>query len=334
MKYAFALLALFPACAAEASARQEDPYKGLSPGDRVMVTFRSGGTLSGILILVPAGGRPLAKPGGPAPFTVLYFRADTEECRNQDAVLQEWRPKHPEGRIEEVAQGTRAELWQAHSVTGAPTFVLKDPSTGGQVRVAGVQSADRLQDLLEQVRGGEGSKVDYTKETHITLDMGFEYPGLNGTMTLAKRDIKEIRQLQKLDAVTLQRLADEKARVRKDLEAQNEARRKYEQERDEKARDAIDASEKEDKAKAATSNELKAAIEKANRIEKGLEYLKKFPPPEWGSEKLKQIANKGLIRVPVTPDERQFTEVYDSWFEAKQYQEEQKKKKEEKPPPK
>ena len=332
MKYAFAFLALLPAAA---YAQQEDPYKNLSPGDRVMVTFRSGGTLSGVLVILPPGGRPLSKPGGPAPFSVLYFRADTAECRTQDALLQEWKQKHPEGRVEEVAQSTRADLWQAHSVTSTPTLVFKDPATGGLVRAAGVQAVERLQDLLEQIRGGEGSKVDYTKETHITLDMGIEYPGLNGTMTLPKRDLKEIRQLQKLDKLTEDRLREEKARIRKDLEAQNDARRKSEQERDEKARTAIEATESEDKEKAALQNELKAAVEKAERIQKGQEFLKKFPPPQWGPEKLKDIANKNLTRLPVTPDERVFAENYDLWSDARKYMEEQqKKKKEEKPPEK
>jgi hypothetical protein len=331
MKHAFAFLLLLPAAAA---ARQDDPYKSLAPGDRVMITFRSGGTLSGTLILLPPGGRPLAKPGGPAPFSVLYFRGDTAECKTQDGILQEWRLKHPEGRIEEVPQGSRTELWQAHGISSVPSLVFKDPASGGQVRASGVQQADRLQDLLEQVRGGEGSKVDYTKETHVTLDMGYEYPGLNGTMTLAKRDIKEIRPLQKLDQVTLQRLAEEKARIRRELEVQNETRRKAEDARDEKAKEALEAAEKEEKTKGAVGNELQAAVEKAERIQKGREYLKKFPPPEWGPERLKQIANKGLTRIPVTVDERQFSEVYDLWLEARKYEEEQQKKKTEKPPEK
>ncbi len=331
MKYALALLALLPSAAA---AQQEDPYKTLSPGDRVMITFRSGGTLSGVLIILPPGGRPLVKPGGPAPFTVLYFRSESAECRTQDGVLQEWKQKHPEARIEEVAQNSRPDLWQAHNVSSTPTLVLKDPATGGTVRMAGVQTVDRLQDTLDQVRGGEGSRVDYTKETHITIDMGLEYPGLNGTMTLPKRDIKEIRQLQKLDPATEARLREAKAQVRKDLEAQNEARRQAQAERDAKAREALEASEREDQEKTAAQNELKAAVDKAERIQKGQEFLKRFPPPEWGPEKLKAIANKSLTRLPVTEDERLFSQVYEQWLEARKFQEEQQKKKEEKPPEK
>ena len=332
MKYFVALLA---AVASTGAAPQDDPYKGLAPGDRVMVTFRSGGTLSGVLILLPPGGRPLVKPGAPSPFTLIYFRSDSAECKNQDTILPEWKQKHPEGRIEEIPQNLRPDLWQAHSVTSTPTVVLKDPQTGGVIRGTGVQTVDRLQDLLDQIRGGEGSKVDYTKETHLTIDMSLEYPGLNGTMTLAKRDIKEIRQLQKLDPATEQRLRDEKAKIRKDLEAQNEFRRKSEAERDAKAREAIEASEKEEKEKATANNELKAAVDKAERVQKGLELLKRFPPPAWGQDKLKEIANKSLIRLPVTEDELMFTQVYDQWLEAKKFQEEQlQKKKEEKAPEK
>jgi hypothetical protein len=300
-----------------------------------MVTFRSGGTLSGVLIILPPGGRPLVKPGGPAPFTMYYFRSESAECKTQDTLLPEWKQKHPEGRIEEIGQNLRPDLWQAHSVTSTPTVVLKDPSTGGQIRATGVQSVDRLQDLLDQIRGGEGSKIDYTKETHLTIDMSLEYPGLNGTMTLAKRDIKEIRALQKLDAATEQRLREEKAKIRKDLESQNDARRKSEAERDAKAREALEASEKEEKDKATASNDLKAAVEKAERIQKGLELLKRFPPPTWGQDKLKEIANKSLVKLPVSEEEMTFTQVYDQWLEARKFQEEQQqKKKEEKAPEK
>ncbi len=330
MNYVLAFLASLPATAA---ARQDDPYKGLQPGDRVMVTFRSGGTLSGVLILLPPPGGAVTRPGGPAPFTVLYFRSDSPECRSQDEVLHEWKVKHPEARVEEIPQGSRPDLWQAHSVTATPSLVFKDPTTGGQIRATGLQGADRLQEFLLQVRGGEGSRVDYTKETHITLDVSLEYPGLNGTMTLPKRDIREIRKLQKLDKETEERLMEEKAKVRQQLAAQDEARRKFERERDEKSREAIEASEREEKARAALSNELQAAVQKADRIQKGREFLKQFPPPEWGAEKLKQIANKNLTRLPVTAEERRFTEIYDLWLEARKYEEEQQKKEGEKPPP-
>src|SRR5262245_31963360 len=104
MKYALALLTLLPSAA---FAQQDDPYKNLVPGDRVMVTFRSGGTLSGVLIVLPPGGLPRVKPGGAAPFNLLYFRSDSADCKTQDGVMDDWKRKHPEGRVEEIAQNSR-----------------------------------------------------------------------------------------------------------------------------------------------------------------------------------------------------------------------------------
>src|SRR5919201_955486 len=119
------ILTLFAslATALPLAAQDDDVYKSLAIGDRVQVTFRSGGTISGQLVINPIG--RTVKP-----------------------------PK-----------------------AGEPT----------------------------------DEKIDYAKENSLTVDLSWEYPGLNGTMTITKKEIKEVKKLQHLDKETLKRLADQKA---------------------------------------------------------------------------------------------------------------------------
>ena len=48
--------------------------------------------------------------------------------------------------------------------------------------------------------------IDYSEASEVTIDLSLEYPGLNGTMTVAKKEIKEIRKLQNLDPQTMKRI--------------------------------------------------------------------------------------------------------------------------------
>src|SRR2546422_8440875 len=55
--------------------------------------------------------------------------------------------------------------------------------------------------------------IDYSEASEVTIDLSLEYPGLNGTMTVAKKEIKEIRKLQNLDPQTMKRIEDEVKRI-------------------------------------------------------------------------------------------------------------------------
>jgi hypothetical protein len=220
-------LALLPLLAASA---QDDFWKGLSLGDRVQVTFRSG-----------------------------------------------------------------------NSLTGTLTFVSADPKA----------KVDAL---------------DYAKETAVSLDLSWEYPGLNGTMTIPKREIKEIRKLEKLDAAALKALQEQKKKIEKDLELQNRKNREESDRREKEALEAAKQVAEREAMKAKLSGQAGDVTQKLERMKKGLELLAKFPPPAWGKEKLSEIARKAQLKIPVSQQENEFVQNYDFWVEARNAQEEGKKK--------
>lgn len=227
MKYTLVLL---PFLAASAWGQAEDVYKTLSLGDRVQITFRSGGTITGQLDRNPIGQIP--KP--------------------------------------------------------------------------------KAEDAPEEA-------VDYSKEASLTVNLSWEYPGLDGTMTILKKEIKDIKKLQTLDKETMERLKKQKAQIQKDLEKQN-----FQNKADAKRRDkeAQAAAEKLD-VKARTDLDATAlAAEEAKQAklaEEGAKLLKKFPPEAgWGPKKLDEIQQKSIRKNSIiTPDETDFMQNYQLWIRAK-----------------
>lgn len=231
MKYT---LLVFPFLAAAAWGQAEDVYKTLSKGDRVQITFRSGGTITGMLVANPLGQVPKGAP--------------------------------KEG----------------------------DPA------------AD--------------DTIDYTKQTSLTVDLSWEYPGLDGTMTLFKKEIKEVRKLQSLDRETMDRLRKQKAQIQKDLEKQNQQRVAESKKKEQESLAA--SSQQSDRAKTDADAATTAAEEAKNLklAEEGLKLLKRFPPESgWGPDKFKEIGQKSRIKLlPITPDETDFMQNYPLWSRAKE----------------
>src|SRR5687767_2004812 len=67
--------------------------------------------------------------------------------------------------------------------------------------------------------------VDYSTATEITIDVSLEYPGLNGTMTIPKKEIKEVRKLGNLDAASMKKIQEEMARIQKQAAEDEKARK-------------------------------------------------------------------------------------------------------------
>ena len=229
MKYALIVLPFLAA----AAWGQDDIYKSLALGDRVQITFRSGGTINGNLEPNPMGRKPKAK-------------GDT---------------------------------------TAEPP-------------------------------------VDYTKAESHTVNLSWEYPGLEGTMTILKKEIKEVRKLQTLDPETMERLKKQREQIRKDLEEQN-AEKKADDDKRQAAADK-EARKLADKAKTEEDDAVRAAEEAKQRkeLEEGQKILKRFPPDAgWGSERLDEIQAKSTRKNSViTPDEMEFMRSYQQWVKAKDAQ--------------
>jgi len=170
---------------------------------------------------------------------------------------------------------------------------------------------------------------DYSTATQITLDVSLEYPGLNGTLTIPKKEIKDIRKLQNMDAATEKRIREEIARIQKQTAADEAARQSSEADRQKAAMKAKADREKIDEASADAKNKGQAAVKDLEDIQKGMELLKRFPPDKFGPQTAKEVADKSLLKIPVTPDEREFLDpdVQRLWNKALEYQKSQEKEK-------
>src|SRR5579872_4304749 len=68
------------------------------------------------------------------------------------------------------------------------------------------------------------------------------------------------------------------------------------------------------------------AVRDAGRV-KALAFYRKYPPPEWGYDVIKKIADRnGRLGPPITPDEVQFIENYELWDLGRRFAEEDEKR--------
>lgn len=338
MKQLIALLSLL----AGTLGAQDDVYKTLAVGDRVQVTFRAGGSLIGTLVPPPAigplSGRPKSAPvdvkGSGAPFTLYVFtRKGDPASEAQVAVVDAWRKGVPEASVTVVPMEEKGsqEHIKAYQVTATPAVAYKDLDTGRSQSHVGLQSAERLSANLARLRAKiQEEKVDFSREDYLTLDVRLEYPGLNGTMSVAKKDIREVRKLQRLDEATRRRLEDEHKKIREIQTSEEAARREAEAKRAAEAAADIATTEKEAREREEKSNEGKALLEKAEKVKNQEELLKRFPPEQWNEERRQQIATKIQARLPVSTEEKAFMDSQVEWAEAVKARKDKEQK--EKPP--
>jgi hypothetical protein len=161
--------------------------------------------------------------------------------------------------------------------------------------------------------------VDYSKAQEVTINLSLEYPGLNGTMTILKKEIKAIRKLQALDAAMIRRLEEERAKYNQSLAAEEEARKSAEVKREQEGQADLEAQRKQKEDAAVAGAEQDALNKEAGRIKQWLAILNRFPPSSWGPERITEIMNKTQARLPVTQDEREFMENQVLWNEALAY---------------
>jgi hypothetical protein len=170
--------------------------------------------------------------------------------------------------------------------------------------------------------------IDYSSVTEVTIDVSLEYPGLNGTMTIPKREIKEVRKLGNLDAASMKRIQEEMARIKKQAEADEASRKAAEAERDKATKAARDAADKADKESAGDKEKGAQLIKDFNDLQEGKKLLQRFPPEKYGPQTLKDMADMAVRKQPVPLDMREFAdpEVQRLWNLALNAQKEEKKK--------
>jgi len=217
------------------------------------------------------------------------------------------------------------------STAAAQDDIWKSLSKGDRVSVT-FRSGNSIQGQLTakpaDPRLPEGT-LDFSQMTEITLDVSLEYPGLNGTLSIPRKEIKEIRKLQNIDKATMDRINAEIARIRQQASADEAARRASEDERDAASKKARADAEKIDKSTTDLKNKGAAAVKDLDDIQKGLELLKKYPPGQFGPVTAKAVADKAMQKLPITPLEREFLdpETQRLWNKALEYQKNQDKEK-------
>jgi hypothetical protein len=210
------------------------------------------------------------------------------------------------------------------SVASAQDDIWKALTKGDRVQVT-FRSGNMLLGSLAARPGDPRvapAPIDYATATEITLDLSMEYPGLNGTMTIPRKEIKEIRKLQNLDAATLKRIQDEMVRIKAQTAADDAERRAHEAERD-RAKDKERKKAAAEEAEAAKGKDLgKKALQDFEDLQKGKELLKRFPPDKYSQKTIQDALDMGIRRQPIPPDVKEFAEdeTQRLWKLAKQAQ--------------
>src|SRR6185436_5292523 len=150
--------------------------------------------------------------------------------------------------------------------------------------------------------------IDFSAASEVTIDVSLEYPGLNGTMTIPKKEIKEIRKLGNLDSGTMKKIQEEIERIQKLAAEDEKARKAAEGERDKAAAATRDAADKERKEKEGDEEKGKKLLNEFNDLQKGKELLQRFPPDKYGPQTLKDMADMAVRKQPVPLDMREFAD--------------------------
>lgn len=172
--------------------------------------------------------------------------------------------------------------------------------------------------------------IDYSGVSEITIDVSLEYPGLNGTMTIPKKEIKEIRKLGNLDAAAMKKIQEEMQRIQKQAAADEAARKAAEGQRDKASKEAREAAEKAAEEAAGDKDKGAQLLKDFQDLQKGKELLQRFPPEKYGPQTLKDMADMAVRKQPVPVDMREFAdpEVQRLWNLALNAQKDDQKKKE------
>jgi len=124
------------------------------------------------------------------------------------------------------------------------------------------------------------TSIDYSKEASLVLDVTWEYPGLNGTMSVLKKEVKGLRKLRVMDEKTRQNLIEMKRKLAADNAKGAEPKV-----------DPAPADPKlEPKPEAPKTDEEKLNAElqakkDAEERKKAADFYAKFPSPYWGPER-------------------------------------------------
>ena len=183
-----------------------------------------------------------------------------------------------------------------------------DLALGDRVEVT-FQSGNTLSGTLV-ASSPKTSSLDYSKQASLILDVTWEYPGLNGTMTVPKKEIKSVRKLRVMDEKTRKNLLEMKQRIAGENAKPVEP----------KVEPPPPAAEPKPEPPATSEEERKKAEEKA-KLEaelrkKATEFYAKFPSPFWGPERhimnVQKKARGQALSAAETEFEKDYVELWDA----------------------
>jgi len=144
--------------------------------------------------------------------------------------------------------------------------------------------------------------VDLGQRKAFTIDVSLEYPGLTGTMTILKSQIKAVRRIRNLDAKTLEEIERQRAILKKQREEEAA-----------KPKSPAPATEPAAPEPPKAPTDAKAGQKKLEDLKKGQELYAKYPPPAWGPDRNTAIRLK-IVRgqIPL-PAEQEFHSGFSLW---------------------
>ncbi len=197
-----------------------------------------------------------------------------------------------------------------------PDEVYKRLALGDRVEITLRSGATLTGKLVAPAReAGEpaAGALDFTKEKALSLDMSIEYPGLSGTMTVRKDQIKSLRKVQNLTPDQVRKLEEEKRKIEEDRKAPKPPPA---------APPPAEAEKPKPSPKPSAEDEAK---KKEDQLKKGAALYAKFPPSDWGPDRNAGIRLKLARSQALTPQEREFHEGFPLWDMHRQTLEKPKK---------
>jgi len=193
----------------------------------------------------------------------------------------------------------------AEAPAGRQDVSWGDLTLGDRIEVT-FQSGNTISGTLV-ASDSKATPIDYSKQSALVLDVTWEYPGLNGTMTVPKKEVKSIRKLRVMDEKTRQNLIEMKNRIA----AENAKSGEPKAEPPKLPPDAKPEAPKTDDEKK-KAEEL--AIKEAEERKKATEFYSKFPTPYWGPERHIMNVQKKARGQALSPAESEFENGYlDLW---------------------
>ncbi|MBI2933488.1 MAG: hypothetical protein HYY16_17740 [Planctomycetes bacterium] len=215
---------------------------------------------------------------------------------------------------------------------------LKEMQYGQRVELILRSGFGVLGKLIPFTDPATGDEIPLAQAKTILLDMSLEYPDMGGSkdplsgkflpnlVGFERLQVKSSRRLPSLtpEEVLARERAREDAYAR--ILAEEAGRRRREQEVEEARKSEIEERRKKKKmeeAKSSVEGKLKQEVE---RFVQARGIYEKFPPPEWGPERLKTINGKPVLGQKPTPEETEFLDNYGEWiwYQGKLQEEKQK----------